>query len=83
MRARSQGTGSFREKIAEISGVIGGKQISGRCFAVTIDGQRTRHEVEVESGDERAVADVPRGAAPEPWLWRAMELFADTLVFRK
>lgn len=82
MRARTQGTGSLREKIAEISGVIGGKEVCGRCFAVTTDDQ-VRHEVELESGDERAISDVPRDRQPESWLWLAMELFAGTLDARK
>ena len=82
MRARTQGTGSAREKIAEMSGVIGGRQVSGRCYAVTDVRGTTRHEVELQSDDEVGIADVPRGAAPEPWLWRAMELFAETLPFR-
>jgi len=82
MRARTQGTGSSREKIAEISGVIGGRQVLGRCFAVTT-GDDVRHEVELESGDEHAVSDVPRGREPEAWLWRAMELFAGTLDARR
>ncbi len=82
MRARTQGTGSSREKIAEISGVIGGRQILGRCFAVT-HGDKLRHEIELEAGDERAITDVPRDREPESWLWHAMELFAGTLADRK
>lgn len=82
MRAHTQGTGSAREKIAEMSGVVGGRQIRGRCYAVTSEDAPLRHEVEVESGQEVAVADVPRGAAPEPWLWQTMELFAETLALR-
>lgn len=82
MRARTQGTGSSREKIAEISGVISGREIVGRCFAVT-SGERMRHEVELESAEERAITDVPRGREPESWLWHAMELFAATLAHRR
>ena len=82
MRARTQGTGSSREKIAEISAVIGGKAVSGRCFAVT-RGEGVRHEVELEYGEERAISDVPRGHEPESWLWIAVELFAGTLSARK
>ena len=81
MRAHTQGTGSSREKIAEISGVIGGREISGRCFVIS-GGEHVRHEIELESGDERAIADIPRDDQPESWLWRAMELFADTLAVR-
>ena len=83
MRARTQGTGSAREKIAEMSGIISGREISGRCYAITDARGVTRHEIEVQSDDEVGIADVPRGAAPEPLLWRAMELFADTLQFRQ
>ena len=82
MRARSQGTESSREKIAEMSGDIGGRPIAGRCFAVRLPGGRMRYEIELQSGQEFGVADVPADGSPEQLLWRAMELFAATMCFR-
>ena len=72
----------LHEHVAEIVAGRGPSQVTARCTAVGI-APRRRYEICLESGNHRAVVDVPRGMDPLALLQRSVELFAESLPARR
>lgn len=68
-----------RDKHAQITAVIGGREIRGRCYDVESSHGR-RIEIELTCGAERALVDVPADEDPQRILLRAIEIFAESLA---